>query len=183
MSDRLITLIAGLKAQVEEAIEQIKADDRMKEVLSLHQALNTLEATAAMPKTLLVDLFGFGDTDTIRADEFFGLEPLEAAKRWLRKHGQAALFDAILTGIRSGGCDVTDPKDFRVSLARSTREIRKVGDDRYGLVEFYPELKRGKKNPRAGNGVQPDEPNAPPVDPEVKTDQAAGGEETETASN
>ena len=52
MSDRLITLIAGLKAQVEEAIEQIKADDRMKEVLSLHQALNTLEATAAMPKTL-----------------------------------------------------------------------------------------------------------------------------------
>jgi len=178
MSDRLITLIAGLKIQVEEAIEQIKADAKMKEVLSLHQALNTLEATAAVPKTLLVDLFGFEDMDIIRADEFYGLEPLEAAKRWLRKRGQAALFDDILTGIRSGGCDVTDPKEFRVSLARSTREIRKVGDDRYGLLEFYPELKRGKKSTRAGNGAPADEPNAPPVESEPETDQVAGEEET-----
>jgi hypothetical protein len=144
MNNSLTNLVNGLKQELERAVAEIKSDQKMSKIFSLHQALNTLEESCGASKTDLADLFAFRSSATTRPDEFYGVEPLEAAKRFLRKKGMAAAFAEILSAIRSGGCEVGDEEELRVSLGRSTRQVAKIGTDLYGLVEFYPDLRRGR---------------------------------------
>jgi len=145
MNDDLTKLVSGLREQVEKLIVDIKSDPRMSKLASLHQALNTLEESCGMSKTKIADLFDFKEGMEIRPDEFFGLEPLEAAKRFLRKKGKAATFGEIASMLQAGGCEIKDEAELRLSLARSTRQVVKVGADLYGLTEFYPDMNRGRK--------------------------------------
>jgi hypothetical protein len=84
----------------------------------------------------------------VREGEFYGLEPLDAAKRFLKKKGEAASLDAIIAGIASGGV-TANKDDLRMSLSRSTWDVAKVGEDLYGLLEFYPHVRRGRKAKKA----------------------------------
>lgn len=87
---------------------------------------------------------GFASTrsgsSNIRPDEYLGDPPLEAAKKYLRRVRQAAPLDEIAEAISRGGA-ATRGADWKgeldASLLRSTREVVKVKEGTYGLVEFY----------------------------------------------
>ena len=55
------------------------------------------------PPTALSVLFGLEEGGEIRPDEFYGMSGLEAAKRYLKKRGQARPFDEIGEERAEGG--------------------------------------------------------------------------------
>jgi hypothetical protein len=157
MSETLIAAAEEVKRKIQDLAQQILQDERMAELKKLLTGLNTLEDLCSQPQSQMGSFFDFGQPDAgssnIRPDEFYGLEPIQAAKRYLRKIGKSASIRDIVAALKSGGCDPGNDKAFALSLARSTMEIAKIGDDLFGLVEFYPHLKR-ERGPRKkkGNG-------------------------------
>src|SRR5574340_115747 len=119
-----------IRAQAEAVAEKIKTDPRITEMRKLLQSLNALEELSGEPSTTLGSLLRFGgDEDSAsssglvtRPDEFYGLEPLEAAKRVLKKLGRSATIGEIMTGIKAGGGETGSPESLQLSLARSTVE-------------------------------------------------------------
>jgi hypothetical protein len=146
MNDTILKTVSELRQQLDEKVADIKSDERMEDILKIHKTIVTLEELAEVPVTSLGDVFGFTESNvTIRRDEFYGLTPLEAAKRFIKKRGRACTLDEIAKGIQSGGCHDFKEEDLGESLSRSTLAIAKVGNELYGLVEFYPHIKRERK--------------------------------------
>jgi hypothetical protein len=176
MSGSLTETIEKLKSEIGVHVLIIKSNPSWAEVEKLYRALGTIEELADQPRSSLVELFGIesasGRDVRVREGEFYGLEPLDAAKRFLKKKGEAASLDAIIAAIASGG--VTANKDnLRMSLSRSTWDVAKVGDDVYGLLEFYPHVKRGNRGKKiiaSGDPV----PEFIVVDEEATTNEPTG---------
>ena len=90
----------------------------------------------------------------IRPDEFFGVEPMEAAKTFMRSVGHAVSFDEITDAVHKGGAAIKGA-DWRerleISLKRSPYQVITVADKTYGLAEFYSEeqLKRFRGSRRS----------------------------------
>lgn len=86
---------------------------------------------------------GGNSPGVIRPDEYLGDPPLEAAKKYLRRVRRAASLEDIADAISKGGAAIRSGSDWRTeldaSLTRSTREVVKVREGTYGLVEFYSE--------------------------------------------
>ncbi|MBV8518154.1 MAG: hypothetical protein JO197_12200 [Acidobacteria bacterium] len=160
MSDAILAAAEELKRKIDEKVMAMKADPSMAEVLRLQQGLNALEEIVGQPKSTLAQLFGL-DAPTadsgasgysIRPDEYYGLDGLDAAKRYLKRRGQARPFREIVEAIRRGGCKVDNESELKVRMARSTYEVAVLPDEHYGLVEFYPHLKRGKGTKKRAAG-------------------------------
>jgi hypothetical protein len=177
MVDSLNETITKLKSEIEEHVATIKSDPAWTQIDKLYRALGTIEELADQPRTSLVELFGIegasGHVVRVKEGEFYGLEPLDAAKRFLKKKGEAASLDAIIMAIGVGG--VTANKDnLRMSLSRSTWDVAKVGDDLYGLLEFYPHVKRGNRGKKAASNAA-EEPSAlTNVEAEALPDEPTG---------
>lgn len=157
MNDTLMASITELRRKLENDVNDLKNDPKMAEVIKIYTALNTLEDLVGEPRTSLTRIFNLNqesEESKFNRDDFYGLIPLEAAKRFLKKKGRACQFNEIVDAIRSGGCEVSSEDELRVSLGRSTLEIAKVGNDFYGLVEFYPHIKRGRKKRVLKNGSE-----------------------------
>jgi hypothetical protein len=159
--------MAQVKRSLESNVDALKHDLRMAQIIETHRALNTLEGLLGRPKTSLAQVFGLeqeekrDDKTVIRTDEFFGYKPLDAAKLFLRKKGQACSLSEIAAGIRSGGGIVESEEDLGKALSRSTYQIAKIGDS-YGLLEFYPHIQRGRgKKKRA---AEEEEETSQPID-------------------
>jgi len=141
-----------IRGQADSVAARIKADPGISEIRKLLQSLNALEELSGVPPTTLATVLQFGGDDgpgssttmATRPDEFYGLEPLEAAKRVLKKLGRSATVDEIMERIKAGGGDTGSQDSLQLSLARSTVEIAKIKDGVFGLLEFYPHIKRGK---------------------------------------
>lgn len=135
---------------------------KMVEVMRVLSVVNALEDQLGLPKTSILSLTGGGFAWTqsphreevgvdspsvvspanIRPDDYLGDMPLGAAKKYLRRVRRAADLDEIAEAISKGGAAIkgTDWKaDLDASLLRSTREVVKVREETYGLVEFYTE--------------------------------------------
>jgi len=129
------------------------------EIQKLLTGLNTLEDLCSEKKTTLGEIFNFNSPAhgeqgmSIRPDEFYGLEPLVAAKKYLKKPKKAVPFKEITAAIRAGGGDPGNEEKLKVSLARSTWDIVKIGEDMFGLIEFYPHVKRGGKKAKVGDAA------------------------------
>lgn len=175
MENPIRTSIATLRQEIDLKVEKIKADPTMAEILRLHNALNTLEDLIQEPHTNLAVIFGMDKSAGvhIRADEFYGLQPHEAAKKYLRRAGEARPFQEIVEAIQKGGCRVSDEDTLRRSLIRSTADVAKVSEDVFGLVEFYGNLKRGK---RKGTGLSAE------AESTEKTEEAEDQEKNEAVS-
>lgn len=181
-----------IHGQAEAVAEKIKTDPRITEIRKLLQSLNTLEELSGEPTTTLSAVLQFGSDDgsstssaalVTRGDEFYGLEPLEAAKRVLKKLGRSASIGEIMTGIKAGGGETGSQDNLQLSLARSTVEIAKIRDGVFGLLEFYPHIKRGKPGRKkkgeldmTANGAD----SAP--SPDAIAEEAPGDEEVEKDS-
>lgn len=160
MNDKLLEAIEALKTQADSQMSVLRALPEMSELIKLHAALNTLEDLCGIEKTSLVALFGF-ESGTSKVDnsrpivqvgEFFGKAPLDAAKLYLKKKNKPASFDEIVESLGRGSCEVAKKNDLKLSLARSTFEIARLGDDNFGLLEWYPEERakrqgQGRKKP------------------------------------
>lgn len=189
MSDAILTAVDELKRKISEKVEALKADPTMAEVFRLQQGLNALEEIVGHPKSTLPQLFGLdapagesaqASAVAIRPDEYYGLDPLEAAKRYLKRRGQARSFREILESIRRGGCKVENENELKVRMARSTYEVAVLPDEHYGLVEFYPHLKRGKgSKKRAAGGAGA---GAPEVEGGEEHDEAVEEENASPAA-
>jgi hypothetical protein len=188
MSDTLIAASEEVKKKIQDLAQQILQDERMAELKKLLTGLNTLEDLCSQPQSQMGSFFDFGQSDAgssnIRPDEFYGLEPIQAAKRYLRKIGKSASLRDIVAALKSGGCDPGNDKAFAVSLARSTMEIAKIGDDLFGLVEFYPHLKRerGPRKKKGNGGAESPMATGDSASPEGSDDEAEDPEEEKTAS-
>jgi len=83
----------------------------------------------------------------LRPDQYFGEEPLEAAKAYMKSVGHAIHFDEIADAVERGGA-ATRGAGWRdrleLSLKRSPYEVIMVSEKTFGLSEFYSEeqLKR-----------------------------------------
>ena len=147
-----------IRTQAATIADQIKSDPKITELRKLLQSLNVLEEMSGEPITSLGALLRFGSAEgglvsfpsatATRPDEYYGLEPLEAAKRVLKKLGRSATIVVIMAGIKSGGGETGSQDSLQLSLARSTVEIAKIKDGVFGLLEFYPHIKRGKPGRR-----------------------------------
>ena len=148
-------------------VAEVKSSSLMTEILELHQTLNGLESLLKEPKTMLGSLFSFtveeGETSMrVRFDEFVGLSPLDAGKKYLKKCSDARPFTEIVAAIREGGGKIDNEEEFRRSLTRSTMELIKIGE-RYGALENYPDIKaqrvsKAKKHSKTEPGnLTPDE--------------------------
>ena len=179
MANPIQTAADDLKRQLAEKVEAIKALPEMAEVLTLQQALNALEDVLKAQRTTLAEAFGLNKevATAIRPDEFYGLSPLDAAKKYLKKRGEARPLSEIIEAIKSGGCSVGKADDLRTSLSRSTYEVAKVGEDLYGLVEFYKHLKRGGKKKNGGEDQGSATPDAPVDGGDSGTGNSGEGEE------
>jgi len=192
-SAHLDVAIEGARKELEEIVADLKSDPRLSTIRKLHTAMNQLEDLADRPRTSIASLLDFGMSDggqsttetrsiSVSPHEFFGMEPLEAAKLYLKKVGpvrKSAMFDEIVTAIRSGGGDPGNEDKLRISLSRSTFEVAKISDDRYGLLEFFPHVKRGtpgrKKKPEGDVPVDAVEEPTPEA-PEKETAEAGSPE-------
>ena len=170
MSEALMSAAEEVKKRALVLVQQIMHDGKMAELQKLVAGLNTLEELCGQPKTKVESLFGFTLAESpslqIQPDEFYGLDPLEAAKQYLKKIGRSgsksAAFLDIVAGIRSGGGDPGNEDRLRISLARSTYEVAKIGEDRYGLVEFFDHIKRERSPKKKKNGATSEAGAAPP---------------------
>jgi hypothetical protein len=152
--------IAGhISKTLDELRHQLSA--KANEARKILAAINTLEEMLALPKTSFPDLspgislqenMGLADSAsvsvgppspapaTIRPDEYLGNQPLEAAKKYIRRVGRAVHIDEIADAISKGGAAVGGKswkEELLTSLIRSTRETVKVSEGTFGLVEFY----------------------------------------------
>jgi len=186
MSDSLKVAAEEVRKRALDLVQSIVQDEKMTELKKLVAGLNTLEDLSGQPKTGLAALFNLTPEVaalTIAPDEFYGLEPLIAAKEYLKKIGKtgtkSAQFGDIVTAIKAGGGDPGNEDKLRVSLARSTYEVVKIGEDRYGLVEFFEhvERKRGAKKKRGDNSSDSDSPETESSqDTEVENGTTTAGE-------
>ncbi len=179
MDDSIRLAAEKLRQELDQKVEKLKADPIMAEVLRLHTALNTLEDLLQEPHTSLAVIFGMDKSSEvqIRADEFYGLQPLEAAKKYLRKAGEARPFQEIVEAIVKGACRVSDEDTLRRSLIRSTADVAKVSEDLFGLVEFYEHVKRGKRRTTSATAEVQYVPAG-----EADNEQKDNGEKSEAAS-
>jgi hypothetical protein len=152
MSDALENAIADLKGKIAERVALLKDDENWRELQRLYSGLGVLEELCKLPKTDLTALLDIGGADAgprIGKYDFIADQPLDAAKKFLRMIApkqKVASMDEIMAALKSGG--LTPSRDeLRLSLSRSTVEIYKAGDDIYGLLENFPQIKQQRGTP------------------------------------
>jgi hypothetical protein len=175
MDDTLKAAAAQVKQKLRDQVEAIKSDPRMAEVLKLQKGLNSLEDLLSEPHTSLSELFGLDSQAqgaSVKPGEFYGLDPLDAAKRYLkRRGGEPRTLDEILNMLEIGGCQA-NRDDLRMSLSRSTYDVVKAAEDLYGLIEYFPHVKRGRK--KKSNGEKQNEQAGEESGDQAEQDAGAG---------
>ena len=155
MSDALENAVTDLKGKIAERVALLKDDENWRELQRLYSGLGVLEELCNLPKTDLASLLDITSANIgprIDKYDFVTETPLDAAKKFLRMISpkqKAASLDEIMVALKSGGL-MPDRDDLRISLSRSTTEIYKVGEDIYGLLENFPNIRRGTPGRRKG---------------------------------
>lgn len=171
-----------------------RATEALHEARAIVSQMNTVETVFDLPLTNLSDLetsalaeptslpplsmaLGIGadarnqptkrrGSVGIRPDEYFGVEPMEAAKLFLRSVGHAVHFDEITDAVQKGGA-ATKGADWRerleISLKRSPYQVITVAEKTHGLAEFYSEdqLKRFRSSRKGESDVSTKKKNKP----------------------
>jgi hypothetical protein len=188
MNEQVQTAADAIRSEVTQKANSLMADPQMTELVQLIHGLNALEGILQKPKTTLASLFlvkGEAPASvtatnvTVARDEFVHIPALEAAKRYLRKVGkttakEARTLDEIVNAIKSGGGEVPNISVLRTQLIRSTADIKKVSEDVFGLLEWYPK-KRGR--PVGSGGASTDAVEQAIEQYEENAEATEGGDE------
>lgn len=173
MSDALENAVIDLKGKIAERIALLKDDENWRELQRLYSGLGVLEELCKLPKTdlgSLLEISGSEASPKIDKFQFVADTPLDAAKKYLRMIApkqKAASLDEIMAVLSTGGLTTVNRNELRLSLSRSTTEIYKAGEDIYGLLESFPQIKRGTPGrKKSANGTVPASDVAAPEAPE-----------------
>src|SRR5205814_1645871 len=96
--DSLKIAATDLKGKVSGLIDELRSDERFAQIQKTITALHSLEDLIGEPRTQLEGIWANASapahrmTIQTRPDEFYGLEPLDAAKKVLKKIGRSAKF-------------------------------------------------------------------------------------------
>jgi hypothetical protein len=185
-------------AKIQEAREQLALLNGLEIAFGLTPTqfgeLNGMTAPATMGPPTTGQGGGQGiprrsNPQAIRADDFLGEEPMQAAKKFMAMVGHAITFDEIADAIQRGGAAVQGAgwrEKLETSLMRSPYEVIKVADKTYGLASFYSEeqldrlrgqrrMKRlGAPKPKRKKKAAP-KAAAAPKSVERKADKPPGG--------
>jgi hypothetical protein len=158
--------IDKLKSEIAGHVSQLKANPSWIEIEKLFTALNTIEGLSENPtKTSLAEVFGFssnGETVSVQAGEFIGMDALEAAKLYMeKKKATASSLDEIIDAIEKGGAQNPTRDALAMSLARSTWDVVKAPrQELYTLAKYAPHVKRGRKKPEKNESDSDSESSA-----------------------
>jgi hypothetical protein len=146
-------MIPKLKTEIEEQVAEIKATQAWAVIAKLLTALNTIEGLSETPKTSLAEVFGFSEdseTVSVRPGEFIGMDPVEAAKKYMdKKKTTASSLDEIMAALDTGGAERVTRDSLANSLARSNWDVVKAPkQELYTLVKYAPHVTRGRKKPK-----------------------------------
>ncbi len=181
MTDSIFAAVTSLREQIQTKVDAIKSDPAMAEILKLQKALNALEVLLGRSATSLSQVFALeegdgGGSPSVAPDEFVHVPALDAAKRYLKKAGKPARpFAEIVAAIKAGGAVVTAEDRLRIQLVRSTSEVKKVGDDLFGLLDWYP-ARKGRPPGSKGRAVDADDE---PENPAEETESSGGDDAIE----
>jgi hypothetical protein len=172
-------MIPKLKTEIEERVVEIKATQAWAVIAKLLTALNTIEGLSESPKTSLAELFGFsadGETVSVRPGEFIGMDPVEAAKKYMEKKKEtASTLDEIIDAIEKGGAERVARDSLANSLARSNWDVVKAPkQELYTLVKFVPHVTRSRKKSKQADATPPDTGAADATPPDPGESAAAG---------
>jgi hypothetical protein len=171
-----------MRRDIQQKVETIKDSPEMREITRLLPILNGLEQLLDHPPTSLSQLFALPGSPeasgaaSLLPDTFVHMTTLDAAKKYLKIVGKPARpFREIVEAIKAHGGEVGREDRLRIQLVRSTAEVKKVGDDRYGLLEWYPS-RRGRPV-GSPNQRSTAESEAEPTDDELETNEQPEGAE------
>jgi hypothetical protein len=151
---------------IEELLAEIEAKDR--EIAELKKTVNFLRSRDGLgPLYETTEPQGNGRRQTIRPDQFYGKSPITAAREYLQLRGEAVLPEEIAEALEKGGFDYKaqgwNNKEHRarnlaISMSKNSLIFHRLPNGWYGLVKFYPELKKKKLYPAAMPIADAEEP-------------------------
>lgn len=167
MTQSYLDAANDMKRDIAAKVATIKSSPEMVSVMAMLPLLNGMEALLNQPRTTLGALFALESTEgaatptlALQPDEFVNLPALEAAKKYLRMAGKPARpFREIVKAIKDHGGEVGREDRLKIQLVRSTSDIKKVGEDRFGLTAWYPPRKGrpvGSQNRQVGDVLDDD---------------------------
>lgn len=83
----------------------------------------------------------------IRPDQFFRKSITAAAYEYLKAKGGASAVEELIDVLKRGGCDLgaSPLRNVKISLSKNSRVFAEIGNDTFGLWEFYGGTPRAKK--------------------------------------
>lgn len=152
-------------------IMERKVDEAEKKLSSLLVALNVLRSEAGLPPRVggaLSGGSGGGENRApvqIKADTFFGKKQQTAVRQYLEMRKSQGLSTAkpreIYDALKEGGYEFEAKSEetalvgLRALLRKRTETFAQLGNGTYGLVAWYPEMRRSKSS-SPGNSNKPD---------------------------
>lgn len=164
---------------IQKTIEDAQVDLRKREqaVIEAKRFINQLCSFGKMqpmyPEAEGEDASAGGSSVTVRRNAFYGKplatcvrEILEARKR--TGHGEATL-DEIVGALKVGSYDldtITKDEDGQrrgvaISLAKNTSTFHRLPNGDFGLLEWYPNVKKPKADKGTNGGTKPPEISSP----------------------
>ena len=130
-----------------------KVDAKGKELAELKRTVNFLSKEAGgepiYPDDQPMDQAGLGG---ISADRFYGKSPITAAREYLEMRGRAVPPEEIVEALARGGFDFESQgwkkqdrvRSLAISLSKNSIIFHRLPNGTYGLVKFYPDIKKKK---------------------------------------
>jgi hypothetical protein len=143
----------GIKAALKELHDKLETKEG--EVLDLKKAINVLLSTIGEGPEFAEFAREEKRSTQIRPDQFFRKTITAAAYDYLKAKGGAAPVDELIDVLKRGGCDLGQSplRNVKISLSKNSRVFAEIGNDTFGLWEFYggvPKVKKGDTSELSG---------------------------------
>ena len=133
-----------------------RVEQKARELIEMKRMVNSLcRETGQAELYSDADLQDKGSTarPTLDPDQYYGKPPVSAAREYLERRGKAVPLDEILDALERGGFDFdaqgwTETQRLRhlgSSLGKNSVMFHRLPNDTWGLVKWYPNIKRKTK--------------------------------------
>jgi replicative superfamily II helicase len=143
----------GIKAGINELREKLAIKEQ--EAADLKKAINVLLATIGEGPEFAEFPREERRSTQVRPDQFFRKSITAAAYEYLKAKGGAASVDELIDVLKRGGCDLgaSPLRNVKISLSKNSRVFAEIGNENFGLWEFYggsPKSKKGGEPTETG---------------------------------
>ena len=135
-----------------------KLEKQMEDVIDTKKAINLLRKHKGDPPL-------FTDSDlsklpnNIRPDQYYGKPLSKAAREYLEYRKKACTASDILKGLQEGGFDFNSLgwsengrlRNMSISLAKNSSMFHRLPNNTYGLLVWYPDVKKPKTKSEKNN--------------------------------